>query len=158
MDHEDIMEIIRATARGNSRTPMQWNDDVNAGFTTGVPWLAVNPNYKVINVQNQEDDPDSVLNFYKDMIALRKSDDVFIYGKYELILASHPDVYAYLRILDGKSVLVLCNLTKNKTMVDLDQLSVSAEQLLLANMPVEDHAIVTEVGLNPFEARIYSLN
>ncbi len=92
------------------------------------------------------------------MIALRKSDDVFIYGKYELILENHPNVYAYLRILDGKSALVLCNLTDTETMVDLGQLSVSAEQLLLANMPVEDHAIVTELELKPFEARIYSLN
>ena len=158
MEHDDIMEIIRATARGNSRTPMQWNNEVNAGFTTGVPWLAVNPNYKEINVQKQEEDPESILNFYKDMIALRKSDDVFIYGKYELILENHPNVYAYLRILDGKSALVLCNLTDTETMVDLGQLSVSAEQLLLANMPVEDHAIVTELELKPFEARIYSLN
>ncbi len=137
---------------------MQWNNEANAGFTTGVPWLAVNPNYKEINVQKQEEDPESILNFYKDMIALRKSDDVFIYGKYELILENHPNVYAYLRILDGKSALVLCNLTDTETMVDLGQLSVSAEQLLLANMPVEDHAIVTELELKPFEARIYSLN
>ncbi len=137
---------------------MQWSAGENAGFTTGVPWLAVNPNYKEINVQKQEEDPESILNFYKDMIALRKSDDVFIYGKYELILENHPNVYAYLRILDGKSALVLCNLTDTETMVDLGQLSVSAEQLLLANMPVEDHAIVTELELKPFEARIYSLN
>lgn len=158
MSHEDIMEIIWATARGNSRTPMQWNDGVNSGFTTGVPWLAVNPNYKKINVQAQEEDPDSILNFYKRMINLRKSDDVFMYGAYDLLFEDHPEIYAYTRTLGEKSVLILCNLTKKETLVNLESLSVSSEQLLLANVLVKEHESLSKLELKPFEARIYSLN
>lgn len=158
MSHEDIMEIIWATARGNSRTPMQWNDGVNSGFTTGVPWLAVNPNYKKINVQAQEEDSDSILNFYKRMINLRKSDDVFMYGAYDLLFEDHPEIYAYTRTLGEKSVLILCNLTKKETLVNLESLSVSSEQLLLANVLVKEHESLSKLELKPFEARIYSLN
>ena len=158
MSHEDIMEIIWATARGNSRTPMQWNDGVNSGFTTGTPWLAVNPNYQTINVEAQEEDPDSILNFYKRMINLRKSDDVFMYGAYDLLFEDHPEIYAYTRTLGEKSVLILCNLTKKETLVNLESLSVSSEQLLLANVLVKEHESLSKLELKPFEARIYSLN
>ncbi len=158
MLHEDIMEIIWATARGNSRTPMQWNREVNGGFTTGKPWLAVNPNYKTINVEAQEEDPDSILNFYKEMIMLRKSEDVLMYGNYDLVQEQHPDVYAYTRTLDEKCVLILCNLTKEQTTINLESMPVSSDQLLLANIPVEEHATLTNLKLKPFEARIYSLN
>lgn len=158
MSHEDIMEIIWATARGNSRTPMQWNDGINSGFTTGVPWLAVNPNYKEINVQAQEEDSDSILNFYKRMIKLRKSDDVFMYGAYDLLLENHTEVYAYTRTLGEKSVLILCNLTKKETLVNLERIAVSSEQLLLANILVKEHGLLSKFELKPFEARIYSLN
>ena len=158
MSHEDIMEIIWATARGNSRTPMQWNDGVNSGFTTGTPWLAVNPNYQTINVEAQEEDPDSILNFYKEMIALRKSEDIFVYGTYDLVFEDHQEIYAYTRTLGEKRVLILCNLTKKQTSINLEKITVSTDQLLLSNIPVEEHESIQELTLKPFEARIYSLN
>lgn len=158
MAHEDIMEIIRATARGNTRTPMQWNSESNAGFTTGTPWIGVNPNYPQINVEAQEEDPDSILNFYKEMVTLRKSDDVFMYGTYDLVQENHPEIYAYTRTLGGKRVLILCNLKGKDTSIDLENISVSSDQLLLANIPVEEHESMTELNFKPFEARIYSLN
>lgn len=158
MAHEDIMEIIRATARGNTRTPMQWNSEPNAGFTTGTPWIGVNPNYPQINVEAQEEDPDSILNFYKEMVTLRKSDDVFMYGTYDLVQENHPEIYAYTRTLGGKRVLILCNLKGKDTSIDLENISVSSDQLLLANIPVEEHESMTELNFKPFEARIYSLN
>ena len=158
MSHEDIMEIIWATARGNSRTPMQWNDGVNSGFTTGTPWLAVNPNYQTINVEAQEEDPDSILNFYKEMIALRKSEDIFVYGTYDLVFEDHQEIYAYTRTLGEKRVLILCNLTNKQTSINLEKITVSTDQLLLSNIPVEEHESIQELTLKPFEARIYSLN
>ena len=158
MAHEDIMEIIRATARGNTRTPMQWNSESNAGFTTGTPWIGVNPNYPQINVEAQEEDPDSILNFYKEMVTLRKSDDVFMYGTYDLVQENHPEIYAYTRTLGEKRVLILCNLKGKDTSINLENMSVSSDQLLLANIPVEEHESMTELNFKPFEARIYSLN
>lgn len=158
MSHEDIMEIIWATARGNSRTPMQWSHEANGGFTTGTPWLAVNPNYQTINVEAQEEDPDSILNFYKEMIALRKSEDIFVYGTYDLVFEDHQEIYAYTRILGEKRVLILCNLTNKQTSINLEKITVSTDQLLLSNIPVEEHESIQELTLKPFEARIYSLN
>ena len=158
MIHEDIMEIIWATARGNSRTPMQWSHEANGGFTTGTPWLAVNPNYQTINVEAQEEDPDSILNFYKEMIALRKSEDIFVYGTYDLVFEDHQEIYAYIRTLGEKRVLILCNLTNKQTSINLEKITVSTDQLLLSNIPVEEHESIQELTLKPFEARIYSLN
>ena len=158
MIHEDIMEIIWATARGNSRTPMQWSHEANGGFTTGTPWLAVNPNYQTINVEAQEEDPDSILNFYKEMIALRKSEDIFVYGTYDLVFEDHQEIYAYTRTLGEKRVLILCNLTNKQTSINLEKITVSTDQLLLSNIPVEEHESIQELTLKPFEARIYSLN
>ena len=158
MSHEDIMEIIWATARGNSRTPMQWSHEANSGFTTGTPWLAVNPNYQTINVEAQEEDPDSILNFYKEMIALRKSEDIFVYGTYDLVFEDHQEIYAYTRTLGEKRVLILCNLTNKQTSINLEKITVSTDQLLLSNIPVEEHESIQELTLKPFEARIYSLN
>ena len=158
MSHEDIMEIIWATARGNSRTPMQWSHEANGGFTTGTPWLAVNPNYQTINVEAQEEDPDSILNFYKEMIALRKSEDIFVYGTYDLVFEDHQEIYAYTRTLGEKRVLILCNLTNKQTSINLEKITVSTDQLLLSNIPVEEHESIQELTLKPFEARIYSLN
>lgn len=157
MAHDDIMEIIWATARGNSRTPMQWSQEVNGGFTTGTPWLAVNPNYQTINVEAQEEDPDSILNFYKEMIALRKSEEIFVYGTYDLVFEDHKDIYAYTRTLGEKRVLILCNLTNEQTSINLDEITVSTDQLLLSNIPVEEHESIQELTLKPFESRIYSL-
>ena len=157
MAHDDIMEIIWATARGNSRTPMQWSQAVNGGFTTGTPWLAVNPNYQTINVEAQEEDPDSILNFYKEMIALRKSEDIFVYGTYDLVFEDHKDIYAYTRTLGEKRVLILCNLTNKQTSINLDEITVLTDQLLLSNIPVEEHESIQELTLKPFESRIYSL-
>lgn len=158
MSHEDIMEIIWVTARGNSRTPMQWSHEANGGFTTGTPWLAVNPNYQTINVEAQEEDPDSILNFYKEMIALRKSEDIFVYGTYDLVFEDHQEIYAYTRTLGEKRVLILCNLTNKQTSINLEKITVSTDQLLLSNIPVEEHESIQELTLKPFEARIYSLN
>ena len=86
MSHERFMECVKFIGRDNARTPMQWDDSENAGFTTGTPWLKVNPNYKQINAAAQVNDEASVFNYYKKLIRLRKENDIIVYGHYELLL------------------------------------------------------------------------
>ena len=153
--HEDIMEIIWYMGRGNSRTPMQWNDSVNAGFSTGTPWIGMNPNYPEINVAKQEQDEKSILNFYKKMIQLRKSDVLYTYGEYNLILDNHPSVYVYTRTLGDKKAVIICNLGESIETIDLGDLRVNSEKLKLSNYEVSDHENVSMMTLKPFEARVY---
>ena len=100
---------ILAKGRDNARTPMQWNTSENAGFTTGTPWIGVNPNYKTINIHDAAADPDSVLNFYRDLIELRNSSDALKYGDFELLLPEHPQLFAYRRSYKGESFAIYCN-------------------------------------------------
>ena len=157
MAHEDIMEIIWATARGNSRTPMQWDETVNGGFSSGTPWLAVNPNYKEINVAQQLADEESILNFYKKMIQLKKSHDVFTHGEYDLTLDNHPAIYAYTRTLDHEQVLILSNLTDQEVAFELEKMNLVFDQLMLSNYKVEEHEPMMKGTLKPYEARVYRI-
>lgn len=157
MAHENIMEIIWATARGNSRTPMQWDETVNGGFSSGTPWLAVNPNYKEINVAQQLADEESILNFYKKMIQLKKSHDVFTYGEYDLTLDNHPAIYAYTRTLDHEQVLILSNLTDQEVAFELEKMNLVFDQLMLSNYKVEEHEPMMKGTLKPYEARVYRI-
>jgi oligo-1,6-glucosidase len=108
-----FIENAKRTERDNGRTPFQWDSSRNAGFTTGKPWLKINSNYKTINEAAQAKDPNSVLNYFKKMVALRKKNRVLTYGKYALLDKDNPNVYAYTRTLNGKKILVLLNF-KNK--------------------------------------------
>jgi len=153
--HEDIMEIIWFMGRGNSRTPMQWDGTTHAGFSTGTPWIGMNPNYPEINVAKQEKDDRSVLTFYKELIRLRKSDDLYTYGTYDLILADHPTVYAYTRTLDNQKAVIICNLTEATEIVDLGKVWVAGEQLKIGNYQVATHEATSSIILKPYEARVY---
>jgi alpha-glucosidase len=157
VSHEDIMDIIWATSRDNSRTPMQWSDDQEAGFTTGTPWMKVNPNYKEINVKKQLEDEHSILSFYKKMIQLKKNNDVFTYGKYELLLEEDPQIYVYTRESETNKVVVLSNLTGEAATFAVDELELKHDQLLLANYEIDPHDNLNEFTLKPFETRVYRL-
>ncbi|MBP2242773.1 alpha-glucosidase [Cytobacillus eiseniae] len=155
---EHVMAIISQTSRDNSRTPMQWSAEENAGFTKGKPWLGVNPNYTEINVEAQKKDPQSVFNFYKKMVQLRKSNEVFVYGAYDLVLEEHPALYAYTRTLGQERVIVLCNLAEKSVIVDqVDGINYKSINLLLANHEVEDHMETATIKLAPYEARLYKV-
>lgn len=109
---EEAMEACYRFSRDNSRTPMQWDDSPNAGFTTGKPWLKVNPNYRSINVSAQEKDEDSVLNYYKKLLTLRKSEEyreIFTYGDFTPLFETEENILAYRRNLEGKDVIVVAN-------------------------------------------------
>ncbi|MGL4372584.1 MAG: glycoside hydrolase family 13 protein, partial [Turicibacter sp.] len=116
---EEIMNSIYAKGRDNARTPMQWDASDNAGFTQGIPWLQVNENYKRINVQQALSDKHSIFYFYQDLIKLRKEHDVIKYGVYQLILETHPEVFAYTRTLDEEQLLVICNFYGNEIELEI---------------------------------------
>ncbi|OOE14857.1 glycoside hydrolase family 13 protein [Fictibacillus arsenicus] len=154
VSHEDIMTVIWASSRDNSRTPMQWNSEANAGFTNGTPWMKVNPNYTEINVEKQEQEEKSILNFYKKMISLKKENEIFTYGTYDLLLEDDKQIYAYTRTLGEEQVVVITNLSKKEALFETE-LSLHSENLLLANEEVAAHGDVTSISLNPYEARVY---
>ena len=115
---EDMFPKIAHKSRDNARTPMQWDASENAGFTTGKPWIAVNPNYKKINVADQLKREDSVFHYYQKLIRLRKENEIIVYGNYELLLPEDENIFAYVRSLDGKKLLTVCNFSKSEQKFD----------------------------------------
>ncbi|MGP4068538.1 glycoside hydrolase family 13 protein [Halobacillus sp. B29] len=155
--HKEIMEILWSTSRDNSRTPMQWNDQPKAGFTSGTPWIKINPNYKEINVKDQLGRSDSVLNYYKQMISLKKQYPLFTYGIYDLLLEEDTQIYAYTRILENKVALIITNLTSDEADFESNY-ALSSDHLILSNYDTESHEDITSFTLRPFEARVYIMN
>jgi oligo-1,6-glucosidase/glucan 1,6-alpha-glucosidase len=107
--HEEIMESIYAKGRDNARTPMQWTAELNGGFSAGIPWIGVNPNYKMINAKNQVNDDDSIFSHYKKLIRLRRENDVIVYGDFELLFPNDENIFAYTRTLGQHKLVVICN-------------------------------------------------
>lgn len=154
-DTSALLEKHKMENRDNSRTPMQWNQNKNAGFSDHQPWFPVNPNYQQINVAEQQDNPNSILNFYKAMIQLKKSDDVYTYGKFDLVDTTNEQVFAYTRTLDDKQILIVGNLTDQITSLNMpDYMSNHSNHILLHNY--KDRAINMN-ALRPFEAFVLDL-
>jgi alpha-glucosidase len=153
--HVEIMEILWASSRDNSRTPMQWSDDDNAGFSSGSPWLKVNPNYQEINVEKQQKDAGSILNFYKKLIQMKKSNEVFTYGTYDLLEKDDPKIYAYTRTLADEKVIIMANLSIEPAV--LEGISLEFSHLLLNNYHVPAHEPLKKITLKPYETRAYLL-
>lgn len=154
--HETIMESIWQNGRDNSRTPMQWDDRAQAGFTGGTPWLKVNPNYERINVKAQTGDPNSVLSYYQSLIQLRKANPVAVYGSYELILPEHKRIYAYTRTLAQEGLLVIVNMFPEEALFRLPAgLTINQTRLLLSNYKLDNPERLRRALLRPYEARVY---
>ncbi|MGD6842355.1 glycoside hydrolase family 13 protein [Bacillus infantis] len=153
--HQEIMEIIWASSRDNSRTPMQWDSTANAGFSSGSPWMKVNSNYTNINVEKQEKDEESILSFYKKMISLKKANEVFTYGQYDLLLEDDKQIYAYTRTLEDDQVIIITNLSAKEAAFTSD-FNLKPENLLLNNYPAAE-AEGKSITLKPYEARVYRL-
>ncbi|WLR55220.1 alpha-glucosidase [Mesobacillus subterraneus] len=151
--HEEIMDFIWATSRDNSRTPMQWSAADNAGFSTGKPWIGTNPNYKEINVEAQLQDPGSILHFYKKMIEMKKTNEIFTYGTYDLVLEDHTQIYAYTRTMGDKQALVISNLTNEPAAFEFNGFPLESSQLLLNNYKVEEQESL--FTMKPYETRVY---
>ncbi|MCD8510920.1 MAG: alpha-glucosidase [Bacillus sp. (in: Bacteria)] len=156
--HDEVMEVIWKNGRDNSRTPMQWSNKQNAGFTTGTPWIKMNPNYKEINVEAAIVDENSIYHYYKKLIDLRKAEPTLVYGDYELVLESHEDVYAYTRQFEGETFLIITNLFPRKSSIKLPaSLAKKSFDLRLSNYEVETGESIEKIDLKPYEARVYKL-
>ena len=153
---EEALKYVWAVSRDNSRTPMQWDDSINSGFTEGKPWINVNENYKNINVQAQLKDEKSILNFYKKMITIRKEYKTLIYGSYDLILDEDEKIYAYTRTMGNEKFIVIVNLSHDEAKYNYEE-ELNYEGLLLSNYNVDKHNTIKEFILRPYEARIYKL-
>ena len=154
--HEEIMESIYAKGRDNARTPMQWDDSENAGFTTGTPWLAVNKNYDKINAKQCLQDENSIFNHYKKLIDIRKNNDTIIYGDYKLLCEDDENIFAYVRELNGDKILVVCNFYDKDVEFKFDG-DFNYSKVLLSNYN-DSSKMIEKLKLRPYEAVMYRFN
>ncbi|MDE7341948.1 MAG: alpha-glucosidase [Lachnospiraceae bacterium] len=147
--HETFWPCITFKSRDNARTPMQWDDSAQAGFTTGIPWIAVNPNYREINAKAETADPASVFHYYKKLIALRKQNPIMVYGNYELLLEDSEELFAYTRTLEQEKLLVVCNFTDKKTAITIPAEFVGMP-CLISNL--DNRYDKQDIFLEPYEA------
>jgi oligo-1,6-glucosidase len=158
IDPQEILKIVHAKSRDNARTPMQWDSSEHAGFTSGTPWIRVNPNYQEINVADALTDATSVFHYYKRLIQLRKENPVIVYGSYDLLLASHEEIYAFTRTLDKDRLLVILNFNRNSPAFHLpENLAFASAELLINNYELNPADNVHAITLRPYEARVYRL-
>lgn len=162
LSEEDMLKGISAKGRDNARTPMQWDDTANAGFTTGTPWINVNPNYTDINAKSELEDSNSVFNYYKELIRLRRKSewsDIIVYGAYELLDADNEDVFAYIRTLEDKKLLIICNMTDHKVnyipTVNCDADKMSSAKCLISNSDKSE--LNSEIELQPWFAGVWEI-
>ncbi|MFN7251336.1 MAG: glycoside hydrolase family 13 protein [Anaerobacillus sp.] len=155
--HEKIMESIYVKGRDNARTPVQWDDSEHAGFTTGTPWIEVNPNYKEINAKAVVEDENSIFYYYQNLIRLRKEHEIIVYGGYDLILEDDPEIFSYVRTLGDDKLVVICNFYGNEpTFVLPNDLKFSSSELIVSNYDISE-GNVEKFTLKPYEARVYLL-
>lgn len=157
-DQMEIMDAIHKKSRDNARTPMQWNNSKNAGFTEGNPWISVNPNYPEINVEHSLQDPDSIFHYYKKLIDLRHKHKIIVYGGYDLLLENHPAIFAYTRTLGNERLLIVNNFYAVEAEFLLpENLPYKAAELFIANYPVDESEPISRIMLKPYESRVYKL-
>ena len=149
VEPEQMMRYLGKVSRDNARTPMQWNTETNAGFTTGTPWIRVNENYKKINAAAQLKDPDSIYNFYRRLIQIRHEEEIVVSGSFEMLMEESGQIFAYQRVLDDKKLVVLCNFTPNH--VAFDGVPKKAE-IMIGNYKNEGGTY-----LRPYEAIAYKV-
>ncbi|MGZ3756512.1 MAG: glycoside hydrolase family 13 protein [Mucilaginibacter sp.] len=151
-----FMNLQKFASRDNVRTPFQWDNSREAGFTNGKPWLKVNPNYSTVNVATEEKDPGSVLNYFRKIVTLRKSTLAFVYGSYQLLDSANPDVYSYIRQLKDEKYLVVLNFkayeASAKTGIDL-----AHSKILINNCPVSPTIKGGDITLKPYQAVVFKL-
>ena len=149
VSHEEFWPCLKLISRDNARTPVQWDDTENAGFTTGTPWITVNPNYKEINAAVELKDPSSVFHYYQKLIALRKQYPIIVYGKYELLLPEDENLFVYTRELDNEKLLAVCNFSEQKQNFTVPE-GFRGAKCLISN--VERSYDEKDIVLEPYEA------
>lgn len=146
---EEMMRYLCRKSRDNARTPFQWDDSAYAGFSTVEPWIMVNPNYKEINAKKQVDDPESVFNYYRKLIALRKEKEIIVYGTYDLLLPESEEIYMYTRTLGEEKLLVVCNFSEKEVAIEIPE-EFRKGSYLIANYP--EGEIKEQMTIRPYEA------
>ena len=147
INEEDMLNDLKMVSRDNARTPMQWDDSPNAGFTTGTPWIKVNPNYMMINAKQALADKDSVFYYYQKLIALRKQYEIIIEGVFEGLLNDDENIYAYQRVLGDQKLVVACNFSEKEVPCAL--FDGKEGQELISNYKFHKDGV-----LKPYEARV----
>lgn len=150
---EDLIASINAKGRDNARTPMQWDDSENGGFTTGTPWLHVNPNYQTINVKTELADPESIFYTYKKLIELRKQNELVVWGDYQLLENTPDEVFAYIRELNGEKWLVVTNISAGTNEFEMPT---EAKEIVIANYELTE-VPVGKVALRSYEAFVVKI-
>lgn len=154
----EALSLLKAKSRDNARTPIQWNSTKNGGFTSGKPWIKINPNYSRINVEQAQNDSNSIFYYYQKLIELRKKHPVFVYGTYEIILEEHPRIYAFTRTLDDIKLLIILNFSDSTTNFALPkEIQFHHTELLIRNYDVPTTRNLSQFELQPYEALVYRL-
>lgn len=157
-DPKEVFESLLLLSRDNSRTPMQWDDSPNAGFSDGKPWIKINPNFQEINVKNDLISPDSIYKYYQKLIRLRKENPVMVYGDYNDFTEGDKHIYGYTRSLDGTTWLIVLNHCDHENIWILPKQLQGQKKIILSNYKDNNEATnKTELKLRPHEARIYSI-
>lgn len=151
----DVMKEIHQKSRDNARTPMQWDDTFNAGFTAGSPWISINPNYTKINAEDQITDSNSIFHYYQKLILLRKKYMVIVYGDYRIVCAEHPQIYAYVRSLGEEHILTVLNFSELQSKITFNDVPCKeASEILIGNYP-DSPKLQNTITLRPYEAVVY---
>ncbi len=157
MSDDSILEILNKRSRDHARTPMQWDDSNNAGFTTGKPWIKVNPNYKEINGKKALADKDSIFYYYKKLIQLRKTHPAVVYGDVQMLYESDEKIFAYTRSYGNEKLLVVMNFSEEEVeFCAPKEIFSNQPELLISNYEVEDD-IQQKIVLKPYESRVYKI-
>ena len=156
---EDIMKSIYIKSRDNGRTPMQWSKENNGGFTTGTPWIGVNPNYRDINVEDDLNNEDSVLHHYKKLIELRKKEKTFVYGDITPVLEDDKEVFAYYRTYGKDKFLVICNFYGRDRIIEVPDMEKTEGNATIILSNYKDSGVdLTKLRLRPYESAIYKID
>jgi oligo-1,6-glucosidase len=156
VSHEEMMAAIGENGRDNARTPMQWSRKQNAGFSEGKPWIEVNPNYVDINVEQDLTSSDSIYQYYKSLVALRREDPTIVYGDFVPLLQDHDKVFAYLRNYQGQRILVVANFSEEPLHVDLSEAGATKVKVLASN-DVINCSDLSNLHLAPYDAAVLSI-
>lgn len=156
-DEKSLIERIKITSRDNARTPMQWDNNLNGGFSKATPWIDVNPNYKQINVKESLEDSNSIFNYYKELIKLRHNNDTIVYGDVKLIYPENESIFAYTRNLEDEQLMVVLNFYENEIDFKIpDNIDINKLEIILSNY--KDKIIKNEtIKLRPYEAIVYKV-
>ena len=153
---EYMMKCLMLRGRDNARTPMQWEDSHQAGFTVGTPWIRVNSNYKEINAKQQLSDPNSIFHYYQKLIRLRKEKPVIVYGVFEALYRDHDQIFAYTRTLEGEKLLTVCNFSEHVAEMEIPEEFQKNAECLITNLGRKDFG--KKVVLKPYEAFVLYRN